>query len=401
MWGGYFPSQHYDVCLQAEYVDYVVLSHGEYVFKGLLDALRSGENPTELPGLAFRHPESGEIIANTRAPIPHPNRLPDFPYDRIAVSRYVRPTFMGSRTLSHHSSYGCPFFCNFCAVVNLVNGRWLAQSAERTATTTRTLVDRWGVNAVEFFDNNFFTHEARVAEFAERIQDLGIGWWGEARIDTMLKYSDKSWALMRDSGLRMVFLGAESGSDETLQRMNKGGKASTAKTLEIARKMAHYGIVPEMSFVLGNPPDPEEDAYGTLEFIRQVKKVNPATEVIIYMYTPVPLSGELFTEARASGFAFPETLEGWNSEEWQEFSQRRSQTMPWIKDPLRRRVRNFERVLNAFYPTSTNYRMGKGQRALLRAASALRYHLRFYDYPLELKVLHRVLHYQRPETTGF
>ena len=60
VWGGYFPSQHYDVCLRAEYVDYVVLSHGEYVFKGLLDALASGSDPTPLPGLAYRHPVSGK-----------------------------------------------------------------------------------------------------------------------------------------------------------------------------------------------------------------------------------------------------------------------------------------------------------------------------------------------------
>jgi hypothetical protein len=38
---------------------------------------------------------------------------------------------------------------------------------------------------------------------------------------------------------------------------------------------------------------------------------------------------------------------------------------------------------------------------LLRSASAWRYHLRFYDFPLELRALHKVLHYQRPETTGF
>ena len=64
---------------------------------------------------------------------------------------------------------------------------------------------------------------------------------------------------MRDSGLRMVFMGAESGSDETLKRMNKGGTASTDKTLFIAEKMRGYSIVPEFSFVLGNPPDPEAD----------------------------------------------------------------------------------------------------------------------------------------------
>lgn len=401
VWGGYFPSQHYDVCLRADFVDYVVLSHGEYVFKGLLDALRLGADPAALPGLAYRDKVSGEIVANPQAPIPHPDRLPDFPYERVDVPRYIRCTFMGDRTLPHHSSYGCPFFCNFCAVVNLVNGRWLAQSAERTAATTRRLVETWGVNAVEFYDNNFFTHEARVAEFAERILPLGIGWWGEARIDTMLKYSDHTWALLRDSGLRMVFLGAESGSDETLRRMNKGGQASTDKTLTIAGKMANYGIVPEMSFVLGNPPEPEADTQQTLEFIRRVKRVNPATEVIIYMYTPVPLSGELFEQARASGFAFPETLEGWISDEWQEFSQRRSQTMPWIEDPLRKRVRNFERVLNAYYPTSTNYHLGTATRALLKTVSAWRYYLRFYDNPVELKAMHKLLRYQRPETTGF
>jgi phage gp46-like protein len=308
---------------------------------------------------------------------------------------------MGQRTLPHHSSYGCPFFCNFCAVVNMVNGRWMAQSAEQTADTVRMLVDRWGLDAVEFYDNNFFTHEARVADFAERIIDLGIGWWGEARIDTMLKYDDQTWSLMRDSGLRMVFLGAESGSDQTLKRMNKGGQASTSKTLAIARKMAEYDIVPEMSFVLGNPPDPEADAHDTMAFIRRVKEVNPRTEIILYMYTPVPLSGELYDQARANGFAFPQTLEGWISREWRAFSQRRSSTMPWLKDPLRRRVHNFERVLNAYYPTETDPRLNGWRRRLLRTLSAWRYHLRIYSLPLELRALHRLMHYQRPETAGF
>jgi hypothetical protein len=333
--------------------------------------------------------------------MPHPNELPDFPYHRVALERYIRPTFMGRRTLPHHSSYGCPFFCNFCAVVNMVGGRWLAQSAERTAGVARRLVAEQGVDAIEFYDNNFFVHEARTAEFAERVLDLGIGWWGEARIDTLLKYSDRTWRLMRDSGLRMVFLGAESGSDETLKRMNKGGTASTEKTLAIARKMGELGIVPEMSFVLGNPPDPEADVRATIEFIRAVKRVNPRTEVILYMYTPVPLAGELYDQARAEGFRFPETLEEWVSPNWQEFAQRRSAGMPWLHDPLRRHVRDFERVLNAYYPTSTDIRLSGYRRQVLRAASAWRYHLSFYHFPIELRALDKLIAYQRPETAGF
>ncbi|HYN90028.1 MAG TPA: radical SAM protein [Ardenticatenaceae bacterium] len=429
VWGGYFPTQHYDVCLRAPYVDYVVRGHGEFIFKALVDALTRGDAPPFMPGLVSRtavagdrlkvegsspehqpstfnpsigsgqalHPSTGLGIA----PIPQPDSLPDFPYHRLDMSLYLRRTFMGERTIPHHSSYGCPFLCNFCAVVNMVNGRWLAQSAERTATVVRRLVGDYGADAVEFYDNNFFVHQARTVEFAERILDLGIGWWGEARIDTMLKYSDETWRLMAKSGLQMVFLGAESGSDETLQRMNKGGTATAAKTLEIAAKMKAYGIVPEFSFVLGNPPDPEADIRTTVEFIRKVKQVNSASEIIMYMYTPVPLAGELYDQAKAEGFQFPETLEGWISPEWADFSQRRSVTMPWLQDPLRQGLHDFERVLNAYYPTATDQKLTRTWRWVLKAASAWRYHLRFYRYPLELRALHKVLAYQRPETSGF
>jgi radical SAM superfamily enzyme YgiQ (UPF0313 family) len=400
VWGGYFPTQHWDVCLKSGYVDYVVRGHGEVTFLSLLDRLATGENPNDLPGLAYCLPD-GMPFTNPTAPIPHPDVMPEFPYHRIDMQRYARASFMGKRTLAHHSSYGCPFFCNFCAVVNMVGGRWLAQSAERTANVTRRLVTDYGADAVEFYDNNFFVHEARTVDFAERILDLDIGWWGDARIDTLLRYSDRSWELMRDAGLRMVFMGAESGSDETLKRMNKGGSASTEKTLFIAEKMRGYGIVPEFSFVMGNPPDPEGDVESTLAFIRKVKRVNPHTEIIMYVYTPVPLAGELYEEAKSEGFAFPQTLEQWISDDWQDFAQRRSAQIPWLADPLRRRLRDFERVLSAYYPTITNPNLRGARRMLLRAASAWRYHLGIYQYPLELRSMQRLLAYQRPETCGF
>ena len=400
VWGGYFPTQHYDIALNADYVDYVVRGHGEEAFIGLLDVLATGNIPMTLPGIAYRAAD-GQVIAAPPAPIPNPDKLPDYPYHQLNLERYIRPTFMGQRTLPHHSSYGCPFFCNFCAVVNMVNGRWLAQSAERTANVVRGLVNDWQLDAVEFYDNNFFTSEKRVAAFSEQIMDLNIAWWGEGRIDTMIGYSDRTWALMRDSGLKMVFLGAESGSDETLKRMDKGGRASTQKTLEIAEKMAAHDIVPEMSFVVGNPPHPDKDVEDTIRFIRKVKQVNPRTEVIIYVYTPVPLSGELYDQAKADGFAFPETIEGWLSADWQDFVQRRSVNMPWMKDPIRKRVKNFERVLNAYYPTVTDVKISQRWRGLLKTISAARYHTEFYSYPMELRILHKLLRYQRPETTGF
>jgi len=422
VWGGYFPTQHWDVCLPANYVDYVVRGHGEYTFLSLLDflsgkksrplLLAKGRQPVDgapdstagsslgaIPGLAYS--ENGRAVTNPMAPIPNPRQLPAWNFDRIPVEQYVRPTFLGSRTLAYHSSYGCPFFCNFCAVVNMVNGRWLPLSAETVADVVHMYRERWAANAVEFYDNNFFTHEARVAEFSERIMDDGISWWGEGRIDTLQKYSDRTWRLMRDSGLRMIFMGAESGSMETLKRMDKGGKMSPDKTLEMARRMREWDIVPEFSFVIGNPPDPQRDAQETMGFIRRVKEVNPDAEIIMYLYTPVPLDGDLYDNARADGFAFPETLEEWIDHEWSDFSQRRSDTLPWIGRTLRQKVGDFERVLNAYYPTSTDTSLSGVRRALLRAVAAWRYHTGVYRFPLELRAIHRVIDYQRPETSGF
>jgi len=398
VWGGYFPTQHYEAVLRAPYVDYVVRGHGEVVFLQLLDLLERGGSPADVAGLAYKTPAPA---SNALAPIPHPEQLPDFPYDRVQMDRYVKRSYLGSHTLAHHSSYGCPFFCNFCAVVNMVHGRWLAQSAEHTARVARRLHDEFGADALEFFDNNFFTAEARVADFAERIRDLRLGWWGEARIDTLLKYAPATWQAMARAGLKMVFMGAESGSDETLRRMHKGGTAATHKTLEIAQLMKGYGIIPEFSFVLGSPPDPEADTRQTLEFVRRVKTVNPASEIILYMYTPVPLAGDLYDSAQAQGFRFPETLEEWVRPDWNRFALRRSTTMPWIRGELRDYVRDFERVLNAYYPTATDVKLSRAHRAVLHVVSAWRYRTRFYDHPFELRVLQRLLAYQRPETTGF
>jgi radical SAM superfamily enzyme YgiQ (UPF0313 family) len=402
IWGGYFPTQHWDVALRDPAIDYVIRGHGELAFVELLDRLERQREVDDLAGLALRSAGPGaEPRTNALAPIPDPELLPEFPYHRVAVTSYVRRCYLGLRTLSHHSSYGCPFFCNFCAVVNMVGGRWLPQSAERVANTVRRLSHEHRLDAVEFFDNNFFVSEGRTADFADRIRDLGIAWWGESRIDTLLRYSRRTWQLMRDSGLRMVFMGAESGSDQTLRRMGKGGTLSTRKTLEIARLMRAWGIVPEFSFVMGNPPDPEGDIRQTIEFIRRLKTVNPEAEIVMYLYSPVPLAGDLYDAAVEHGFRFPATLDEWITPQWDQISRRRSSLLPWMRPSLRARIHNFERVLNAYYPTSTDLRLTGATRAVLRAASTWRYRSGVYGLPLELGLLQRLIRYQRPETTGF
>ena len=399
VWGGYFPTQHADTVLRSPYVDVVVRSQGETPLLQLVDVLRDGTSLDRVGSLTWK--AGAHLIQNPQAPPIALDDLPDLPYHGVDMPRYLHRNYLGRRTVAHSSSFGCPFACSFCAVVAMSNRRWLAQSPARMAGVLRQLAASYGIDAVQMHDMDFFISEDRTAEFCERIADLGLRWWALGRVDVLMQYREATFEKMRRSGLAMVFSGAESGSDETLAAMNKGGKSAARLTLALAERMRRHHIVPEFSFVLGCPPDPEKDVDRTFAFIRRLKQINPATEIILYTYTPVPLDGALYAAAQESGFAFPQTLDEWASPDWQQLSMRRGDHIPWVRHDIRRRVRNFERVVNAFYPTVTDARLTGLRRAVLRAAGAWRYALKWYDAPYELRALHRLMQYQRPETTGF
>lgn len=399
VWGGYFPTQHADTVLEADYVDCVVRSQGEAALLKLVDVLCHGGDLRSVPNLSWKR--DGHITHNPVGPPTPLDELPDLPYGRVPMAAYLHGNYLGRRTVAHCSSFGCPFACSFCAVVAMSHRRWLAQSPMRLEGTLQHLTETYGVDAVQMHDMDFFISEARTAEVCERIERFRLSWWALGRVDTLMRYSDETWRKMKRSGLRMVFSGVESGSDETLARMNKGGTASTHLALELAERMRDSGIVPEFSFVLGSPPDPLADLDRTFAFIRRLKRINPATEIVMYVYTPVPMDGALYESAVSAGFRFPDTLEEWASDGWRRLSMRRGDEIPWMEGRVRRRVRNFERVLNAFHPTVTDRRLTGVRRAVLKTLSAWRYGLKIHAAPYELRALQRLLKYQRPETTGF
>jgi radical SAM superfamily enzyme YgiQ (UPF0313 family) len=399
VWGGYFPSQHFEACLSERTVDLCVRGQGEQTIREVVRALATGGDLSAIAGIAWR--DNGGVRQAAARPLVALDELPDWPYHKLPMDRYFHTHYLGKRVATHHTSFGCPFACSFCAVVGMSNHKWVAQSPERVGAVLERFRRIDGADAVQFHDMDFFISEARTQAIAGRLASLDMTWWALGRVDELMRYRATTWELMRASGLKMVFCGAESGSTDMLKRMNKGGNATAELTLELAARMKSYGIVPEFSFVVGNPPDAEGDLASTLSFIRRLKQINDQTEIILYVYSPVPAEGMFFESAREHGFEFPKTLDGWVSDRWHAFALRRDPSTPWSNGEVRQRVRDFESVLNAYYPTVTDTRMTPARRRLLRAASAWRYHAKAYARPVELNFLQRAFRYQRPETTGF
>ena len=393
VWGGYFPSLYPDATLNARYVDYAVRGQGEDTFLELLEALRGAKDLRSIRGLSFKD-QFGLHVHNEDRPLRSPNDFPWLPYHRLSSpEKYIAATFLGKRTVVHHASIGCPFRCNFCGVVPVHQGRQRLEAPERTAAVLASLQRQFAIDAVQFYDNNFYLNESHTAELAERLEPLKLKWWSEGRVDTVLRYSDRTLQLLRRAGAAMIFFGAESGSNEMLRQMNKGLTAD--QTLQLAARIREFGIVPEFSFVLGNPHAPARDTEDTIRFIRRIKKLNPAAEIIVQHYIPTPQPDGMYGEIDGQ-IRFPSTPEEWATERWYNFTIREDPHLPWLPEEIKRRIDDFELVVNSRWPTVQDIHLSSWGRAALRTLSSWRYALGVYGRPVELQWAQRMLALRRP-----
>lgn len=408
IWGGYFASNQYKSVLGSGYVDYVINGPGDHAFPQLIEALEEGTDISQIRNIMYV--KDGEIIKTAKADLVDYDTLPSLPYDRLdrfySLEKYLGKTYLGNRTLAYHSSFGCPFTCSFCAVVPIYEARWKGKCAQGVYDDVKYIREKWGADSIEFHDNNFFVSEKRVVEFSKLVQNDGMIWWGEGRIDTINKYKDESLALMRDSGCRMIFFGAETGNDEVLKKMDKGGTQTGEQIAAFAARMKKFDIIPEYSFVLGTPADTPEQVMKQIDediaFIKRIKEINPDTEIIIYVYSPVPTEGsDMYNAVLSSGFRFPQHLDDWLDDAWENFDLRKNPLTPWLTPEMIDKIRNFETVLNAYYPTVSDIRLKSYQRKMIRMLSGIRYKKSWYKFPYELKALQRLWQYRQPEIQGF
>ena len=409
VWGGYFSSNQYKTCIDSGYVDYIIDGPGDHAFPMLLDQLEKSGDLGIIPNLIHR--TGSEIVKNHKEALLDQDSLPDLPYEKLhltySLRGYLKKTFLGTRTAAYHSSFGCPFTCSFCAVVPIYNARWKGKSASNIYKDVKYLIDNHGADAVEFHDNNFFVSEKRTVEFSRLVKDAHINWWGEGRIDTVDKYSDNSLSIMREAGCKMIFFGAETSNDDILKQMDKGGTQTAQQIRKFAERMKKFDIIPEYSFVLGLPAKTEHEVNAQIDrdikFIREIKEINPATEIIIYLYSPVPTEGsELFEAVKKAGFSFPQNLDEWLNPEWENFDLRRNPLTPWLKPYMIDKIQGFETVLNSYYPTVSDFKLTTFQRKIMKGLASLRYRFNIVHSPYELKLMQKFwLRYRQPETEGF
>jgi anaerobic magnesium-protoporphyrin IX monomethyl ester cyclase len=408
VWGGYFPTLYPDAAINAPYVDCVVRGPGEETLLELLaPEARGAWDLSHIKGLTWRR--DGQVMHNPERPLRSPDAIPPLPYHRLEnTEAYLQPTFMGRRTGVHQAAIGCRFRCTFCGVVSMFNGQTLLNGPDRLIAAMARLRQACQIDSVQFYDNNFFDRPDTSLAALETLAQVQLPWWCYARADALASFTPRMWELARQSKLRMAYIGAEAGSNEALRRMQKGAKVE--QTLEVAARLRENGITPEFSFVLGGPEDPEGDTETTLTFIRRLKQAHPTCEVILYFYSPTPQRNPRFVTRDAAtrppelaqygpdGPALPTTPEEWTERRWVRYVCH--QDAPWLTPQLRRRVRDFARVLECRFPTVQDHRTPDWQKAVLREMARWRWATKVYSRPYELSFARRHITLRQPQNEG-
>jgi radical SAM superfamily enzyme YgiQ (UPF0313 family) len=321
IWGGWHPSMFAKECLTESSVDVTVRGQGEETFAEIVQRLVQGESLFGCKGCTIRLP-SGAIHENPPRDLQQVEKFRAHDYNLIAVERYF--ALKGKNQLDFISSQGCNFRCAFCSDPFVYGRKWVGLEPVRMALRLKELYERYRFHDVNFQDETFFTKAARVEALADHIiaSKMKITWAATMRADQGMRLPDAVWVRCKQSGLRRLLVGVESGSNEVLKRIRKDIKIEQVYT--VAEKMLRLGIAGHFPFIVGFPDETNADIQATLACAKRLRSMSPDFLTPIYYFKPYPGSA-LVIDAVSRGFRLPETLEA-----WAQFDYVAGEPGPWV-----------------------------------------------------------------------
>ncbi|MGB6354473.1 MAG: radical SAM protein [Steroidobacteraceae bacterium] len=380
VWGGWHPSMFARECLAEPSVDVTVRGQGERTFADIVHRLAQGRSLEGCEGCTVRLAD-GSILENPSRDLAQVDSFRAHDYGLIPVERYFE--LKGKRQLDYISSQGCNFRCAFCSDPFVYGRKWVGLEPTRMALRLKELWDRYHFDDVNFQDETFFTKRDRVQALADKIVESGmkITWAATMRADQGIRLPDEVWARCKQSGLRRLLVGVESGSNEVLKRIRKDIKIE--QVFETAQKMLEHDIAGHFPFIVGFPEESDASIQATLDCAKKLRSMSPDFLTPIYYFKPYPGS-ELVIEAVARGFRLPDTLEA-----WAKFDYVAGMPGPWVSPEKYRLIERFK-----FFHELAWKRMSRGKK-LLQQLARYRCDTDNYRWPVEMLLTRWVLPAQR------
>lgn len=310
--GGLHPSALPKRTLQDEDADFVIEGEGPLTLKGLLEALRSGEGYSSIPGLWYF--EDNEVRQTHKAALIKDldTVLPVAAWDLLPMEKYRAHNWHCFDGIDDrmpygaiYTSLGCPFSCVFCCI-NAPFGKpgIRYRSPSVVMDEIKALVEKYGVSNIKIVDELFILNEKHYMAIAERIIKSGykLNIWAYARVDTI---DFGKLDTLKKAGINWLGLGIESANASVRDGANKQMRKNDIK--EVVRRIQDSGIRVGANYIFGLPDDTLETMQETLDMAMELN-----TEWANFYCAMAYPGSKLYETAVREGYELPEVWHGYS-----------------------------------------------------------------------------------------
>lgn len=152
----------------------------------------------------------------------------------------------GSKTTSIITTFGCPDNCDFCS--KPIFGSVFRRRNLDAVFEEIEQIRRLGYDSLWIADDTFTLSLPHLEQFCQRMAGRKINW---SCLSRSTDINVETARLMKEAGCQRVYLGLETGSQATLQLMNK--KATLEEGIEAVHQFHKAGIEVAAFFIVGYP----------------------------------------------------------------------------------------------------------------------------------------------------
>jgi magnesium-protoporphyrin IX monomethyl ester (oxidative) cyclase len=252
--------------------DVVVRGEGEFAIIDLMEQIEGNIPLIRIKGISYKTSSKSVQHGAARPLIEDLNSisLPIFAMPLFNPDWYYKGGNLKNIPAGLITSRGCPSKCTFCA--NIVTGRkFRYRSTENILKEINYYNTKYGTTFFSFWDDVFTSDIPRVLKLCEefkrlkKLENFDIQWSCITRAD---KLSKRLVSELASAGCISINFGVESGSPETLSKIQKGiDLAQVAKSLKWCKA---EGLRTQVNFMLGFPWELEKHLQETLNFMIKI-----------------------------------------------------------------------------------------------------------------------------------
>lgn len=263
-------------------IDIIVLGEGEHTTIELIRELEK-EKPqlNKIKGIWYK--EKGIIKKNEPRPfIQDLDSLPFPAWHLMDIGKYFKAIryLQGGRAINKKSfsiitSRGCPYACIFCTIRFSMGNVFRKRSPENVLKEINELVEKYGVEHINFEDDNLTLDKKRIVDICNLLIGSGLNkkiTWSTpngVRADTL---DEPLIRKMKEAGCIEIVVSPESGSQEVVNKIIR--KNLDLKTVDNVVKLCKkVGVKCGCFFVIGLPGETIENIEETLEFAERMKSM--------------------------------------------------------------------------------------------------------------------------------